>query len=241
MKFWLWIILALSLGSCTFFSQTKPDRPIICFTFDDQHHNVYHLARQALSDYGWRATCFVNSGAIGASGLLSLQQLQELHQDWNWEIGGHTLNHEDLAELDYSEAAYAIEQDYQNLVNWGFNPRSFALPKGVCPAAYFPLIKSHYDYLRGSTDLAMHVPLDPDVLGYLPFQSGWTAQIITDRIKRGIINGESLIIIGFHRIEDPTSIYNANCPIDVFREILSFVKQQNLEVLPLAEAVQKLK
>lgn len=240
MKHWPWLILTLCLGSCTLFTQSPPERPIICFTFDDQHHNVYELAEPALSEYGWRATCFVNSSALGASGLLSLEQLQDLHQNMNWEVGGHTLNHEDLAGLNYSEAATAIGQDYQNLVNWGFDPQSFALPKGVCPVDYYPLIRAHYNYIRGSSDLAMHVPLNTDVLGYLPFQSGWTAQIIKDRIIRGMMNDESLIIIGFHRIEDNSSSYNANCPLEEFKEILAFVKQHDLEVLPLAEAVDKL-
>lgn len=241
MKLLLIILSALLLGSCTFFTADRPDNPIICFTFDDQHHNVYSLALPAMNQYGYRATCFVNSCALGQSGLLSQAQLSELHFQWNWEIGGHTLNHERLNELSYEEAATAIDSDYQNLLNWGFAPRVFALPRGVCPLEYYPLITSRYEYIRGSNDTAMHTPLNVHALGYLPFQSGWTAEIIKNRIRRGMANGESLIVIGFHRIEDPDYIYNADCPIEVFNEILDYVHGLGLEVLPLSEAVDKLK
>lgn len=234
-------VLTLLIGSCTFFSSAPSELPIICFTFDDQHHNVYDLALPALNQYAFRATCFVNSGSLGAPKLLTLAQLSELHDNWNWEIGGHTLNHERLDELSYEEAATAIDSDYQNLLNWGFHPRAFALPRGVCPLEYYPLITLRYEYIRGSNDTAMHTPLNVHALGYLPFQSSWTAEIIKNRIRRGMANGESLIVIGFHRIEDPDYIYNADCPLSEFVDILSYVHALGLEVLPLSEAVDKLK
>ncbi len=241
MKILALLLLALLLFSCTIFTAPTRDNPIICFTFDDLHKNVYYLALPAMNQYGYRATCYVNSGSVGAANLLTLPQLGELHMQWDWEIGGHSLNHERLEELSFSEAATAIETDYANLDNWGFEPRSFALPRGVCPLEYYPLITAHYDYIRGSNDNAMHNPLNVHALGYLPFQNGWSAETIKDRIQRGIINGESLIVIGFHRIEENSPNYNANCPIAIFNEILAYVHSLGLEVLPLSEAVDKLK
>jgi len=77
-------------------------------------------------------------------------------------------------------------------------------------------------------------------LGYLAFQSSWTADIYKERIRRGIANGEDLIILGFHAIEEPDNIYGTNCPVSEFEEILNFINHLGLEVLPLSEAVDKL-
>jgi len=171
---------------------------------------------------------------------MSLAQIQTLHNDYNWEIGGHSLRHEDLAELTYEEAEYTISQDYWNLYNWGFHPRSFAMPRGKCPLEYYPIITKYYEYLRGCNDYAMHIPLNVQGLGYLAFQSSWTSDIYKERIRRGIANGEDLIILGFHAIEEPDNIYGTNCPLSEFKEILRYINHLGLEVLPLSEAVDKL-
>lgn len=240
MKYLAFLCLVPWLASCTFVTSTAPDRPLICFAFDDQHHNVYELALPVMRQYGYRGTCFVNSGLLGADGLLSRNQLDELHHTWHWEVGGHSLQHENLDELNYAQAETAIVQDWQNLVAWGYAPRAFALPRGICPVEYHQLITSCYQYIRGSQDLAMHVPLNTQELGYFAFQSGWTAETVKNRIRRGIADHESLILIGFHRIEDPSSNYNANCPLEVFTQITEYVYSLGLEVLPFSEAIDKL-
>ncbi len=230
----------MCLASCKWLTDTPAPKPIISITFDDQHYNVYSKALPLLNSFGYRATSYVNTAALGQGNLLTVNQVIDLHHTYGWEIGGHSLNHENLVQLNYAQAETAIVGDYNNLLNWGLNPRSFAFPRGECPLEYFPILTSYYDYLRGSNDYPMFTPLNVLDLGYLPFQSDWTAEIMKQRVLKGIADGENLIILGFHRIDEPDTPFGDNCSIQDFSALLAFIHQLGLEVLPLSEAVDKL-
>lgn len=229
--------LTFSLSSCKIVSSVSASQPVIVFTFDDQHASVYDVAFPIMQEFGYRGTNFVNSNALGQTGLFGWDELVEMELTYGWETGGHTLNHEALNQLDYEQAVYAIQQDFNNLIEHGLNPRSFALPKGQCPSQIYPFLRSLYTNIRGSSDFAMHEPLNRHALGYLAFQTGWDAQPVKQRILRGLARSERLIIIGFHRFNAETEGYMDSCSDDVFRDILEFVRDKELKVLPLAEAV----
>lgn len=239
---WLLILSLMSaiwIPSCKILATEPSANPIIVFTFDDQHQSVYDVAFPIMQQFGYRGTNFVNTNKLGSTAQFGWDQLNEMDQMHGWETGGHTLNHEALNQLDYDEAIRVIQEDYDNLLVHGLNPRSFALPKGQCPAQIYPFLQSLYPNIRGSSDFAMHAPLDRQALGYLAFQTGWDANVVKQRIVRGMANNERLIIIGFHRFNATAQGYEDSCDSDVFREILQFVHDKDLPVLPLAEAVIK--
>jgi len=234
------LIFSLLLISCDLLSPGTDQAPIICFTFDDQHISIWQHAFSILDQYGFKGTNFINSGRIGQPELMDWDQLLTLELEHGWETGGHTLYHEDLPSLSFAEAEIAIGQDYHNIRDKGLSPKGFALPGGSCPVEYYEIIDRYYDYIRCSSDFAMQRPVNRRALGYLSFQSGWTADQIKDRIKRGIARGEALIIIGFHRIETPEGGYNDNCPATELEEIMRFVSGKGLRVMTLSEALEQL-
>lgn len=191
-----------------------------------------------MQEFGYRGTNFVNSAAMGQTGLMSWEHLQEMELDHGWETGGHTLYHEQLNQLTLEGAEANILQDFQNLQAHGLSPKSFALPRGQCPAQVYPIILRQYSNIRGSSDFAMYSPINRKALGYLAFQSGWNALPVKNRILRGIAMNEAIIIIGFHRFDSEAEGYQDSCSSDVFREILSFLRDHDLRVLTLKEAVR---
>ncbi|MDP2174230.1 MAG: polysaccharide deacetylase family protein [Candidatus Cloacimonadaceae bacterium] len=232
--------LLLCLAGCRFISEERAKSPIIVFTFDDAHVSIIRHGFPILSEYGFRGTNFVNSGRIGNPNRMTWDDLRTLEHIYGWETGGHTMNHEDLPEISFAEAETTIRDDYRNLVQNELNPRSFALPKGACPQEYYQIILRYYKNIRNSSDFAMQAPVNRLALGYLPFLGEWTAAQIKDRIMRGIANRESIIIIGFHHIETPDAPTYDNCPTSELREIMRFVSERGLRVLPLAEAIEEL-
>ncbi|MBP7194388.1 MAG: polysaccharide deacetylase family protein [Candidatus Cloacimonetes bacterium] len=232
-------IFSLLLLSC---SAGREDQPatIVCLTFDDAHASVYHQALPILERYGLRASNFVNSALLDGSETMTWDQVVSLSKDYGWETGAHGLSHVNLAELSYPEARQQILSDRQLLVDHGLNPRSFALPYGVCPIDYYDLILPYFDNLRGSNDIPMHSPVDRLNLGYLPFQSGWDAQRVKARISRGVANREALVIIGFHRIATPGEGYADNCPAAGLEEICRWLRDSGLEVMTISEAMAAL-
>ncbi|MCB5266276.1 MAG: polysaccharide deacetylase family protein [Candidatus Cloacimonetes bacterium] len=233
----LWITLLLP--GCKLFSTAERTAPIVVFTFDDQHLSIYESAFPIMREFGFRGTNFVNTNVIGLTNLMNWAQITELELEYGWETGGHTLNHEALNQLDLEVAIANIKQDKQNLYDHGLNPRSFALPRGQCPIQLYDMLTGLYQNIRGSSDFAMHHPLNRKALGYLAYQSGWSSDIVKRRIQRGILNQEALIIIGFHRFDTDSDEYADSCPSPTFREILQYTKDLGLKVLPLAEAVSQ--
>lgn len=239
-RFVLIFSLLLALFSCRLLTEDSARETIIVFTFDDAHRSIFEHGLPILSEFGFRGTNYVNSGRVGNPTRMTWDQLRILEHEYGWETGGHTMNHEDLPELSFAEAESTIGDDWQMLVTQGLNPRSFALPGGACPADYYQILRRYYKYIRNSYDFAMHDPVNPLALGYLPFQTGWTADQIKDRIMRAVANREAIVIIGFHHIETPNAVTYDNCPAADLREIMRFVSERGLRVLPLAEAMREL-
>jgi hypothetical protein len=61
------------------------------------------------------------------------------------------------------------------------------------------------------------------------------------RIDHGTIEGECLIILGFHRfcLNNPESV--TEIEISTFQELLTEIKKRSLMVVTLTEAIERLK
>ena len=101
-------------------------RTIVSLTFDDANAKQLQ-ALPALRSNGMKATFYVPSGFIGAAGHMTRADLTSL-KNAGHEIGGHTVNHPDLAQVSVDEAKRQICTDRKNLTSWGFVVRSFAYP-----------------------------------------------------------------------------------------------------------------
>ena len=224
--------------SCDDVSQEQSS-PIICFTFDDGHLNAYENGLPLFDEFGYEATSFINSGLIGRFGRVSWDQVLDLSQH-GWEIGGHTIEHWELMELDDDEAYYQIIQDYNNFAEHDIELSSFALPAGHASERDYDIIKGVYENIRNSIDKEMHIPINRFDLGYFAYQTEYNSETVKQRIIRGAINGEALIVIGFHRISENPTGEIVNCTPQDLREILSWVNDKDFEVLRLDKAIEKL-
>ncbi|POZ49857.1 Ig-like domain-containing protein [Methylovulum psychrotolerans] len=107
---------------------STPALTLVSLTFDDGL--TQSPVRNILASHGMQGTFYVNSNLINSGGTyLTKAELDGLYADGN-EIGGHTINHVDLATLSDAAQQTAICTDMQNLVNWGYPIHSFAYPYG---------------------------------------------------------------------------------------------------------------
>ncbi|HUX91224.1 MAG TPA: Ig-like domain-containing protein [Gallionellaceae bacterium] len=89
---------------------------IVSLTFDDGL--TQSQVRSILLSHGMKATFYVNSNMIGqGSDYLTKAELDALYADGN-EIGGHTIDHVDLATLSDAAQRAAICNDMQTLNTW---------------------------------------------------------------------------------------------------------------------------
>ncbi len=105
------------------------DHVIVSFTFDDALSSQ-SPALSVFDAHDMRATFYVNTGTVGTSGHLSWAQLRQFSAAGH-EIGGHTVNHAPLTDIDEATARAEIQGDITTLQAQGFpRPVSFAYPYG---------------------------------------------------------------------------------------------------------------
>ncbi|MHA7208013.1 polysaccharide deacetylase family protein [Arthrobacter sp. MDT1-65] len=135
-------------------------RTMVSLTFDDGHDDQVDAAR-VLADYGLRGTFFVSSGLIAdepgptdpAPTKMTLAQLQDL-QAAGHEIGGHTVTHADLAEMDAEEAQRQVCNDRTKLVELGLDVTNFAYPYGTASRDLEQIVAGcGYNSARGLGDI----------------------------------------------------------------------------------------
>ncbi len=130
------LLIALSLAACSPRPAAEPPTPtrgpardtIVSLTFDDGNADNFAVAA-LLKQYGMHATFYIPSGLVGTGHYMTWQQLHALQQGGN-EIGGHSLDHVNIGELEPAALRHEVCDDRQNLVARGFDPVSFAYPFG---------------------------------------------------------------------------------------------------------------
>jgi peptidoglycan/xylan/chitin deacetylase (PgdA/CDA1 family) len=128
-------------------------RGCVVFTFDDGYADTLTVAAPLLNRYGFGATCYVVSGAVGAHNrwdeeflrerkpLMSRDQLDQ----WlaaGMEVGSHSLSHQRLHELPRDAARYEIAQSRAALRTMlGVPIEHFAYPFGRFTADIVELVR----------------------------------------------------------------------------------------------------
>lgn len=74
-----------------------PDKSVI-ISFDDGRLSVLKAAAPTLDKYGFKATIFLITGAVGGSGSLSWADVKQL-AGMGYEIGSHTVSHQNLTKV----------------------------------------------------------------------------------------------------------------------------------------------
>ena len=100
----------------------------VSLTFDDSRADQMQAA-EILAEHKMAATFFVISGRVGASGYMTLPNLEELAAGGN-EIADHTVNHLNLTNVNREEAERQICDARVQLEAWGFHVTDFAYPQG---------------------------------------------------------------------------------------------------------------
>ncbi len=103
----------------------KP-QTVISLTFDDGNANQ-QAAADLMNAKGMKGTFYIVSGFVGANGYFTRAGLDALKASGH-EIGGHTVNHPDLATLPATEVSRQICNDRSTLMSWGYTVTSFAYP-----------------------------------------------------------------------------------------------------------------
>ena len=127
------------------------DQGIASISFDDGTIGQYTHARPVLRETNVPATYYLVSDALGwGSVTISPDQARELHAEGN-EIGNHTKDHKDLADLTAAQVAaqFADSQDAIG-AQVGVRPTTCAYPHGSSNAAVRAEAENHFKGCRST-------------------------------------------------------------------------------------------
>ena len=114
--------------------QGLPSKPVI-LTFDDGYADFYTTALPILRSHDFRAVAYVVSGFVGTSGYMTAAQVREADRS-GIEIGSHTVNHVNLANLSAVAVRAQLVQSKVFLEQVVEHPVvSFCYPSGKYTAA----------------------------------------------------------------------------------------------------------
>jgi peptidoglycan/xylan/chitin deacetylase (PgdA/CDA1 family) len=189
--------------------------------FDDAWGEHYD-ASLVLDRYGFKGTFFANSGRSGTYEYMTHSKLIDM-QARGHEIGGHTVHHFNLTDLNSNDREYEICQDIANLKRWQLNINNFAYPFSATFDGSDDLVKScGYTSSRISGGLwtphsctncqsGLRLPLkNTSALRSISYRSFMhTTDVITiiDRAMQAAVAQDTWLIFIFHRIANFTNDY----------------------------------
>lgn len=215
---------------------------IVSLTFDDGDADNFQVAA-VLRQYDLQATFYVPSGLVGSSAYMTWDQLLTLQEDGN-EIGGHTLDHVNLGELEPSDLRHQVCDDRQALMQHGFQPISFAYPYGGYDEAAKQIVQEcGYSNARSiGAGPEASPPLDAYALRAYPY-------IVSDtnfaKLRRYVVGtrqeGGGWVILIFHHVCDACD-YFAVKP-EVLSQFIGWLAEQQslgaLRVMTVGQVVQE--
>jgi peptidoglycan/xylan/chitin deacetylase (PgdA/CDA1 family) len=241
-------VLTLVPCLCTLFCMLPgrppvPGPPIVVITFDDADTSVYTIAYPLIesTDSSWAATHFLPVTYAGAPDMVTADQLREM-ESAGWETGGHGWSHENLSSVPPDSAEAQIEKSYRFLVDSGLAHESYAYAFGNYNPAVASTVARYFKNIRTSHDFYYLDGVNRLELGYFAVKGEHTGADIIGRVERARAMGSPLVIIGFHLVrpenEPPVRVYW--CRETAFREFLEYLKEQELTVLTLRDAMRVL-
>jgi peptidoglycan/xylan/chitin deacetylase (PgdA/CDA1 family) len=128
-----------SVRLCDLPQRLPPAEPTVVITFDDGYRATVERTLPVLARHGVRATFFIPSGLLGSGFVTTIGEHEIVDEDGvrtlvaeGHEIGGHTLTHPLLTQLDLNAISNEVTGDRNRLGDLlGFAPVSFAYPKGA--------------------------------------------------------------------------------------------------------------
>lgn len=214
-----------------------PQATVVSLTFDDGNASQLS-AIEVMDELDLEGTFFVNSSVLDTEGYLSLEQLDQMVINGH-EIGGHGVQHRNLAELDVEEAQRQICLDRKNLVFWGYHGTSFAYPEaGTSTAVEEAAQLCGYNSARGLGNVASVIDCEecrvsesftPDnpmhTNAPAMVDSSWSAQDMKNLVLNAEEDGGGWVQVTYHHV-CPGTCNELAVDLEDFEEFATWLKER---------------
>ncbi len=232
-KFFLIVMLAIIL----FISSSVQGEFKIILNFDDGYEGVYNNAFPIMKQYDIPGVLYVVIRTIGTDNHLSIDQLKELKKV-GWEIGSHTIHHNNLEMLTPQGLIQEIGDSRKQLQKLGlidYSYASFCSPMSKWNQSIKEVAAKHYQIARGkklfifiksqspehNTGISDNTPVINGIIPKIVVKD--TALSVFKKWVDEAIEQDKPLILVFHDIADGENVYSFSP--EKFKEVIEFIKQ----------------
>ena len=179
----------------------------VSFSFDDGYKSFITEAAPVLNSYGFSGTAYLASGYIDSKNneFISWDEARKLQDDYKWEIGGHSISHQKMSEMDQGKLFEEVQNDKASLEQNGLKPQTFATPFGDYDQEAIGEIAAGFTGHRTFHDVGQNTwPYNNYMLQVQQVQIGVSVDTVKGYIDEAEKNGTWLILV-FHNIADARS------------------------------------
>lgn len=215
------------------------ERPIVSITFDDANDTQYALAAPLLAEYGYRATYYLLTGSMNSPGRLSTAQAKELVAAGH-EMGSHTRSHPDLTAATPAKVADELTSSAAWIEeNVGVpGVKSFAFPWGRTNDDVAAAVKEVYGSARLVEGGLNFKDSDRLRLRAYSLDQDTPPAFVFARLDQACSTRTWAIFVLHGITTGAATDYAYN--LDDLRAVLDGLKQRQVTVLPVGEAVARM-
>lgn len=240
----------------------------VSFTFDDGMTSALTQAAPTLQKHGFTGTSYVITGCVGMNTApnecrantektyMSWEEINQLKNNYGWEIGSHTVNHPLLASSDpedqpnpltVTELRNELNQSKADLAAHGIDAKALATPYGDWTPPVLAEIAKVYSSHRGFADsidqnadgVIEHgngFPYNDYLLYDLPVQVGVPVAQVKAYIDQTIANNQWLIL-SFHDIQASATNDEYDYLNNELDQIAAYVKSKGVPVVNVTDGL----
>ncbi len=221
-----------------FVSKTQAAGAMVSITFDDGFASTYEHALPVLNANGLTATAFITTGNIGENRFMTWNQVVDLQNGHGWEIGGHSVNHPNLAPGDSTEVtsveiATEVNDSLDTLLGFGLDVVSFAPPFGAYDNAVLTEVLKRYESNRGfhDRDELNSFPYQRDVLMVKSVQTGVSPAQVKAWVDLALNEKKWLILVYHEVLPELDPDYEYSNTIAELAEVAAYIRSVGIEAV----------
>ncbi len=214
----------------------------VSFTFDDGYKSALTKAAPVLNEFGFKGTEYVitnYAGNVNRTNYMRWNEIQQLQNQYGWEIGSHTLSHPLMTTVTDQEKERQLRDSKAALTANGINATSFATPYGDYNNSVISTAAKYYSSHRGFWDKGYNAwPNNDYLIRDQQVQAGVTVAQVKGYIDQAKANGQWLVLV-FHNIKDTpsTNPQDYEYGTQQLRDVAAYVKSLSLPVVKVRDGL----
>lgn len=217
------------------------DQAMISITFDDGYASTYEAALPILNRYNLTATTYVTTDYIGQPDFMTWEEVRRMQNNYQWEIGSHTVSHPELPLLTDSQIAYELRESKVILDRNGLQVSSFASPFGAYDNRVVTEAMKHYRSHRGfwDRDGLNAYPYNRQVIQVQSIEDSTSVEQVIQWVNQAKSENKWLVLV-LHEVQrshDPNYAYTTT--IRDLDRIARYIAASGLKVATMSQALER--